>query len=48
MAKRAELIATVDFAGEASRVSAPTLVMSGDPGLDYVVAPRHHVRVRDS
>jgi pimeloyl-ACP methyl ester carboxylesterase len=38
MAKRAELIATVDFAREASRVSAPTLVMSGDPGLDYVVA----------
>jgi 3-oxoadipate enol-lactonase len=39
MAKRAELIATVDFASEASRISAPTLVMSGDPGLDYVVAP---------
>lgn len=39
MAERAELIATVDFAREASRVSAPTLVVSGDPGLDFVVAP---------
>jgi pimeloyl-ACP methyl ester carboxylesterase len=38
MAKRAELIATVDFAREASRVSAPTLVVSGDPALDHVVA----------
>jgi pimeloyl-ACP methyl ester carboxylesterase len=39
MAKRAELIATVDFALEASRVSVPTLVVSGDPGLDHIVAP---------
>ena len=38
MAKRAELIATVDFAREASRISVPTLVVSGDPGLDYVVS----------
>jgi pimeloyl-ACP methyl ester carboxylesterase len=38
MAKRAELLASVDFAGEASRVSAPTLVVSGEPGLDHVVA----------
>ena len=37
MAQRAELIATVDFAREAGRVSAPTLVISGDPGLDFVV-----------
>ncbi len=37
MAQRAELIATVDFMREASKVSAPTLVMSGDPNLDHVV-----------
>jgi pimeloyl-ACP methyl ester carboxylesterase len=37
MARRAELIATVDFAREASRISVPTLIVSGDPGLDYVV-----------
>src|SRR5262245_6754801 len=39
MAKRAELIATVDFAREASRIVVPTLVVSGEPGLDHVVAP---------
>jgi pimeloyl-ACP methyl ester carboxylesterase len=39
MAKRAELIATVDVAREASRVAVPTLVVSGEPGLDHVVAP---------
>ena len=38
MAKRAELIGTVDVAREAARVSAPTLVVNGDPGLDHVVA----------
>jgi pimeloyl-ACP methyl ester carboxylesterase len=38
MAKRAEIIGTVDFAREASRVLAPTLVVSGDPALDHVVA----------
>jgi pimeloyl-ACP methyl ester carboxylesterase len=38
MAQRAKLIATVDLARDASRVSAPTLVVSGDPGLDHVVA----------
>lgn len=38
MAKRAALISTVDFAGEAARISVPTLVMNGEPGLDYVVA----------
>jgi pimeloyl-ACP methyl ester carboxylesterase len=37
MAQRAELIATVDVAREAARVSAPTLIVSGDSGLDYVV-----------
>jgi len=39
MAKRAELIGTVDFAREASRISAPTLIVSGEAGLDHVVAP---------
>jgi pimeloyl-ACP methyl ester carboxylesterase len=38
MAKRAELIATVDVACEAARISAPTLVVSGEPDLDHVVA----------
>jgi pimeloyl-ACP methyl ester carboxylesterase len=37
MAERAELIATIDFAAEAARVSAPTLVVSGEARLDYVV-----------
>jgi 3-oxoadipate enol-lactonase len=37
MAERARLISTVDFAREASRVSAPTLVVSGEPRLDFVV-----------
>jgi pimeloyl-ACP methyl ester carboxylesterase len=39
MAERAGIIGTVDFAREAARISAPTLVVSGDPGLDYVVPP---------
>jgi pimeloyl-ACP methyl ester carboxylesterase len=37
MAERAEIMGGVDFAGEAARVSAPTLVVSGDPALDHVV-----------
>ena len=40
MARRAVLVGTVDFAQEASRISAPTLVVSGDPGLDFVVPAR--------
>jgi len=39
MATRAELIGTVNFASEASRISAPTLIVSGEAGLDHVVAP---------
>ena len=39
MAARAELIGTVEFAREAARVTAPTLVVTGEPGLDHVVAP---------
>jgi hypothetical protein len=48
MAKRAALISTVDFAGEAARISVPTLVMNGDPGLDYVVAGKHDIGLRDA
>jgi pimeloyl-ACP methyl ester carboxylesterase len=39
MAQRAALIERVDFAHDAARVSSPTLVVSGDPGLDFVVPP---------
>jgi pimeloyl-ACP methyl ester carboxylesterase len=39
MAERAGIIGTVDFAREAARISSPTLVVSGDPGLDHVVPP---------
>jgi pimeloyl-ACP methyl ester carboxylesterase len=39
MAERAGIIGTVDFAQEAARISSPTLLVSGDPGLDYVVPP---------
>jgi pimeloyl-ACP methyl ester carboxylesterase len=39
MGERAALVGTVDFAQEAARISSPTLVVSGDPGLDYVVPP---------
>lgn len=37
MADRARLIGTVDFAADCRRVSAPTLVVTGEPGLDHVV-----------
>jgi 3-oxoadipate enol-lactonase len=37
MAARARLLSSVDFSREAARVSAPTLVLSGDASLDYVV-----------
>jgi pimeloyl-ACP methyl ester carboxylesterase len=39
MARRAALIGTVDFAGEAARVQAPTLIVNGEAALDYVVPP---------
>jgi pimeloyl-ACP methyl ester carboxylesterase len=39
MGERAEILGTVDFTQEAARISSPTLVVSGDPGLDYVVPP---------
>jgi len=37
MARRARLIATYDAAADCARVSAPTLVVTGEPGLDHVV-----------
>jgi pimeloyl-ACP methyl ester carboxylesterase len=37
MAERVRLIQTIDLAADASRVTAPTLVVTGDPRLDLVV-----------
>lgn len=37
MAKRVRLMQTVDLAADATRISAPTLVITGDPSLDLVV-----------
>ena len=37
MAKRALLMQTVDLTSECQRVTAPTLVVTGDPSLDHVV-----------
>jgi len=37
MAARARLMATADSAGEAGRISVPTLVVTGEPALDRVV-----------
>ncbi len=37
MAARARMLATADLAGDAARVSAPTLVVTGEPALDHVV-----------
>ena len=37
MAARALLIDGVDTAGDCAKVSAPTLIVSGEPRLDYVV-----------
>lgn len=36
-AARAKLIGAMDLAGEAARVTAPTLVVTGEAGLDHVV-----------
>jgi pimeloyl-ACP methyl ester carboxylesterase len=38
MAERARLIGTLDTAADCARVSAPTLVVSGEPPLDHVVS----------
>lgn len=37
MAGRARLIAGYDIAGACARVKAPTLILTGEPGLDFVV-----------
>jgi 3-oxoadipate enol-lactonase len=38
VAQRARLIGHSDIAGDCAAVTAPTLVISGDPSLDYVVS----------
>jgi pimeloyl-ACP methyl ester carboxylesterase len=37
MAERARTIATLDLADECARITAPTLVVTGEPGLDHIV-----------
>ena len=37
MASRARLITSVDVGGDCDRITAPTLVITGEPGLDHVV-----------
>jgi len=37
MAQRVRLMQTVDLAADAVRITAPTLVVTGDPALDHVV-----------
>ena len=37
MARRVRLMQTIDLAGDAARISAPTLIVTGDPVLDRVV-----------
>jgi len=37
MARRVRLMQALDLAGDAARITAPTLVVTGDPGLDRVV-----------
>ena len=37
MAERVRLMSTVDFEADCRRVTAPTLVLTGEPGLDRVV-----------
>lgn len=43
MAERARMIATGDVAADCGRVTAPTLVITGDPRLDHVVSARGSV-----
>jgi pimeloyl-ACP methyl ester carboxylesterase len=38
MAARARALSAADLAADAERVTAPTLVVTGEPGLDHVVA----------
>jgi 3-oxoadipate enol-lactonase len=37
MAQRARLLGTFDVSADCRRVTAPTLIVTGEPGLDYVV-----------
>ena len=37
MAERARSISTLDLADDCARIAAPTLVVTGEPGLDHVV-----------
>jgi 3-oxoadipate enol-lactonase len=37
MARRVRLMQDLDLAGDCARISAPTLVITGEPGLDLVV-----------
>lgn len=44
MARRAALLAPVDFAAEFRRITQPMLVLTGEPSLDRVVPVRHITR----
>jgi pimeloyl-ACP methyl ester carboxylesterase len=37
MAQRARFITTLDLADDSARIAAPTLVITGEPGLDFIV-----------
>ena len=37
MAERARIISSLDLAGDCARITAPTLVITGEPHLDHVV-----------
>jgi 3-oxoadipate enol-lactonase len=41
IARRARLISTVDLAADCARVTAPTLIVTGERGLDHVVSVEH-------
>lgn len=37
MAERARMIATLDLQNDCARITCPTLVITGEPGLDFIV-----------
>jgi pimeloyl-ACP methyl ester carboxylesterase len=37
MAQRARYITTLDLADDCARITAPTLIITGEPGLDFIV-----------
>ena len=41
MVRRIRLLSTVDFREDVKRVTAPTLLVTGDPGLDRTVPVEH-------